>query len=373
MSNARRLVLELLERIDETGAYANIVVPTTLNAATLERRERAMVTDLVYGITRRRRTLDALCDPHVAVPPDGPTRRLLRLGAFQLLEQRMPRHAAVTTAVDCAPRRTRGFVNAVLRRVADDIDAGALEQLRPAVQLSYPDWIHDRLRNELGADDGDAALHVMNQPPPVTVRDDGYVQDMSSALVVDAVPLDPGAVVVDMCSAPGGKATALAGRGAWVTALDRHQHRAGLVARNARRTGTEDRLDVVVADATQPPLRRASADVVLLDAPCSGLGALRRRPDARWRITSSDLDELVNLQGRLRVAAAELVAPGGYLVYSVCTVTAAESIDHPVPDGFAVDDRPLASPWRRWGPGWRIFPQDIDSDGMTVVRYRRHR
>ena len=90
-------------------------------------------------------------------------------------------------------------------------------------------------------------------------------------------------------------------------------------------------------------------------------------------MTSSDLDELVSLQGRLRVAAAELVAPGGYLIYSVCTVTAAESIDHPVPAGFAVDDTPLAGPWRRWGPGWRIYPQDIDSDGMTVVRYRRQR
>lgn len=373
MTAPRRLVVELLRRIDEDGAYANLVVPAALTESALDRRDRAMVTDLVYGVTRRRRTLDALCDPHISVPPDGDVRRMLRVGAFQLLDGRIPRHAAVSSTVDLAPRRARGFVNAVLRRVADAIDDDALSAMRPAVVLSYPDWIHDRLVDELGADDAHAAMEAMNRPAPVTVRDDGYVQDRASTLVADAVPVSPDGIVVDMCAAPGGKATAMASRGAHVIAFDVHRHRAGLIAKNAHRTGTSATVHAVVADGAAPPLRPGCASAVLLDAPCSGLGALRRRPDARWRMTPNELDDLVSVQARLRDAAAELLAPDGCLVYSVCTVTAAESIAHQVPPGCEPDPEPLPAPWEPWGSGWRLLPQHIDSDGMVVVRYRRPR
>ena len=111
---------------------------------------------------------------------------------------------------------------------------------------------------------------------------------------------------------------------------------------------------------------------MLLDAPCSGLGALRRRADARWRIQPDDVRELALLQRQLLAAAADLVRIGGRLVYSVCTITSAESIDHPTPDGFVVDDRPPeAGTWRAFGQGWRVLPQDADTDGMVMVRYRR--
>ena len=111
---------------------------------------------------------------------------------------------------------------------------------------------------------------------------------------------------------------------------------------------------------------------MLLDAPCSGLGALRRRADARWRIQPSDVVELSTLQAGLLASAAELVRPGGRLIYSVCTITAAESIDHPTPAGFEVDARPPeVGTWRPFGQGWRVLPQDADTDGMVMIRYRR--
>jgi 16S rRNA (cytosine967-C5)-methyltransferase len=128
----------------------------------------------------------------------------------------------------------------------------------------------------------------------------------------------------------------------------------------------------VVADATAPPFGPAAFDAVLIDAPCSGLGALRRRADARWRIRPTDIDDLAALQVRMLSASAELVRPGGRLVYSVCTLLAAESIDHPIPSGFEVDAQPPpVGEWRRFQHGWRVLPQDADTDGMIMIRYRR--
>ena len=176
--------------------------------------------------------------------------------------------------------------------------------------------------------------------------------------------------VLDVCAAPGGKATAIANDGALVIAADMRHRRVQLVRENAIKLDLE--LPVVTADGTAPPFRPASFDAVLLDAPCSGLGALRRRPDARWRIEASDITELAVLQRGLLAAAATLVKPGGRLIYSVCTVTAEESIDHPTPAGFEVDpSEPAVGTWRRFGHGWRVLPHDADTDGMVLIRYRR--
>ncbi len=127
---------------------------------------------------------------------------------------------------------------------------------------------------------------------------------------------------------------------------------------------------MVTADGTAPPFRPEQFDRVLLDAPCSGLGVLRRRPDARWRLQPSDVDDLARLQQRLIEASAPLLRPGGVLVYSVCTLTAVESIDHRFPDGW-VPLAPPDDPWRPYGAGARLLPHDADTDGMVLVRYRR--
>ncbi len=368
MNSARVVALRCLERIDHEGGYANLVVPAQLATSRLDSRDRAFVTDLVYGTTRMRAACDALVERFVLTEPEPEVRTVLRLGAYQIVFGGVAAHAAVGETVSLAPKRARGFVNAVLRKVA------TTPMVWPdrATELSYPRWIHERLTAELGAE-ADAAMVRMNQPAPVTQRDDGYTQDRASQWVAAAVGAQPGEAVLDVAAAPGGKATAMAARrnaaGAWVVAADVSPARAGLVQGNARRLDAS--VAVVVADGTRAPFRPASFDRVLLDAPCSGLGALRRRPDARWRITADALDELVVLQQRLIDAAAPLVKPGGLFVYSVCTVTAAESIEHRVPAGFSVVDDPPAGVWRPYGPGWRVLPHDDDTDGMVLVRYRR--
>lgn len=369
-ADARGVALAVLRRIDEQGAYANLVLHAELERSGLAPIDRRFVTELVYGTTRMRRACDALVDRFVTVPPDPATRTLLRLGAYQLAFAGVAAHAAVGETVSLAPKRTRGFVNAVLRRVARTPMVWPGDWAR----LSYPDWMADRLVAELGRDDAVAAMERMNAAPPVTTRADGYVQDESSQWVAAAVEVSAGERVLDACAAPGGKATAMAAAGACVTAADLRRSRAGLVAANAQRLAlAPDRLAVVVADAAVPPFPPHTFDAVLVDAPCSGLGALRRRPDARWRLRPGDVDDLVGLQGRILTAAADLVRPGGRLVYSVCTLTAAESIEHPVPDGFVVDSAlPPAGTWRPFGHGWRVLPQDADTDGMVLVRYRRH-
>jgi 16S rRNA (cytosine967-C5)-methyltransferase len=128
----------------------------------------------------------------------------------------------------------------------------------------------------------------------------------------------------------------------------------------------------LVADGTSAPFSPGSFQHVLVDAPCSGLGTLRRRPDARWRMLPAAIDELVVLQQRIIDATAPLVAPGGTLVYSVCTLLGAESTAHSMPDGFTpIADQP-AGEWRSFGAGWRVLPHDAGTDGMILLRYRRN-
>lgn len=366
---ARSVALRCLERIDHDGAYANLVVSSALDDCGLDRRDRAFVTELVHGTTRMRRACDAVVDRFVLNEPEPAIRTLLRLGAQQLTFTDVAPHAAVAETVELAPKRARGFVNAVLRNVT------RTPMIWPdlATELSYPDWLFQRLQLELG-DDALDAMRRMNEPPPVSVRDDGYTQDRSSQWVAAAVGARAGELVLDVCAAPGGKATAMAARphhdGAHVVAAELSAARAGLVAANVRTLQVD--VTSVVADGIAPPFACAAFDRVLLDAPCSGLGALRRRPDARWRMTPQSIDELTALQGRLLAASAQLVKPGGALVYSVCTLTAAESIDHPTPDGFEVDSStPPVGTWRPFAQGWRVLPQDDDTDGMVLIRYRR--
>jgi 16S rRNA (cytosine967-C5)-methyltransferase len=303
-------------------------------------------------------------DRHVLRPTDDEVRRVLRLGAFELAYLRTPPHAAVSQAVSLAPERARGFTNAVLRKVAADVAAG-ITWPDVATELSYPDWIVDELTEALGRDQALAAMRQMDQPAEATERDDGYTQDLASQWVVEQIGALPGERILDLCSAPGGKATLLAASGAVVTAADVSLRRLGLVAGNAERTGAYI-AGLVAADGVAPPFRLGSFDRVLVDAPCSGLGVLRRRPDARWRVQPSDVEDLAQLQRKLLAAAVELVRPGGVLVYSVCTLTMAETLDVDLPDLKAL--RAPAHPWEPWGRGARLLPQTAGTDGMYLLR-----
>ncbi len=363
----RALALVALERVDG-GAYANLVVPALLAKSPLPRADRNLVTELVYGTTRMRRACDWLVDRFLVKPPDPAARAALRLGAYQLEFMRVPAHAAVGETVEAAPARARPLVNAVLRRVATAGHPSATDWPSDAVRLSYPDWIVEALVTDLGRDRAMAALVAMNCPGAVTVREDGYVQDRASQWVVDALGAGPDDLVLDVCAAPGGKATALAPHARFVAAMDLRPARAARIAENGQRLALGN-MAPVVGDAGRPPFRRGRAARVLVDAPCSGLGVLHRRPDARWRVGPTDVASLAGQQRRMLDAAAGLLAPGGLLAYSVCTLTSAETVEvdrwlagaHPElrPVG------PLAPPWEPLGRGARVMPGP--TDGMFIV------
>jgi 16S rRNA (cytosine967-C5)-methyltransferase len=362
---ARTLALDALVRIEDQDAYANLLLPKMLSGSRLAGRDRAFATELVYGTVRMRRACDWLVDRFVDRPLDVNTRNLLRMGAYQLQYLGTPAYAVVSTAVELGGRARR-LVEAVLRRVADSEPDWPDE----ATRLSYPDWLVDRLRADVGAERAVLALEAMNRPPAVHERPDGYVQDLASQWTSAYVGAQREERVADVCAAPGGKATAMAETGAFVAAGDRRPGRADLVQGNARRVGATG-VAVFVGDGRQPPLRPGSLDRVLVDAPCSGLGVLRRRPDARWRMQPAAVDELVVLQRDLLDAAAELVRPGGRLVYSVCTMTRAETVDvdewlHTArPD--LVPTEPPGPPWEALGRGALLLPQAADTDGMYVL------
>jgi 16S rRNA (cytosine967-C5)-methyltransferase len=366
---ARRVAIETLVRIERDHAYVNLALGSALERSGLDRRDRGLVTDLVSGATRMRRACDHLVDRFLSSRPPEAARAALRIGAYQLVFGRAPAHAAVGPTVGATPNRYRALVNAVLRRVA----RSEVTWPDDATRLSYPDWIVDRLCEDLGIDDALGALEQMNEAPEVTTRDDGYVQDLASQWVAAAVGARARDVVADLCAAPGGKATALAEAGARVVALDRREGRVRLVATNAARLGLTDRMLQVAGDGTAPPLRPASIDHVLVDAPCSGLGVLRRRADARWRVTPDTVERLALVQRALVEAAATLVRPGGTVTYSVCTMTAAETTAVAEGSTRELGLTPLdppGEPWREWGSGALLLPQSAGTDGMALFRWQ---
>jgi 16S rRNA (cytosine967-C5)-methyltransferase len=414
----------------EDGAYSNVVLPAMLRDSALDTRDRGFATDLVYGTLRQQRALDYLLGLSADRPLedlDTPTRVALRLGAYQLTRN-VPAHAAVGETVAIAPRRSRGYVNAVLRALAgvgpnwpwpggDDVAA-------LGVRLSYPDWIVEALVAQYGLADARASLEVANEPPPVALRvareratvqgvadelraagvevtrgalADGALlargigdparvpavaegratpQDEASQAVVDELDPQPGDTVVDGAAAPGGKATAIAERVSAqgrVVACDVHSGRIRLVGSARDRLGL-DGVFPVVADGRALPVRPACADRALVDAPCSGLGVLRRRAELRWRVRPGDLPRLVELQRDLLRSAAEAVRRGGVLVYSVCTLTGDETsgvdawAERELPQ--LVADPPAGAPWRLRGRGAVLLPHDAGTDGMYVLRLR---
>ena len=386
LETARGLAIKALVEVDRSGA-ANTVVPELLRHSRLPTRDRGFTTELVYGTVRMRRACDWLIDRRVHRPVDPPVRAALRLGAYQMAFLDTPPHAAVSATVAEVVGPARGFVNAVLRRIAMDVERG-VRWPDEGTRLSYPDWLIDRLRTDLGAEAALGALEQMNQPAAATRRPDGYVQDEASQEVAAALGVQPGDRVADLCAAPGGKATYMAygpvgpmpsdqpneSRPSLVVALDVDPPRAAMIASNAGRLALTN-LATIAADGCAPPFVSGTFDRVMIDAPCSGLGVLRRRPDARWRIRPDGIPRLAALQRRLLHAGMQLVRPGGLLLYSVCTMTLAETagVDRWLAGAFP-DARPvmpaLPPHWDRVGRGVRVLPQSAGTDGMFLLMLR---
>ncbi|MEM7322283.1 MAG: transcription antitermination factor NusB [Actinomycetota bacterium] len=363
---SRRLAIAAMMRIESGGAYANLLLPDLLAKSTLRAEDRRFVTQLVYGTTRMKRACDHLVDRFLLTEADDQVRAALRIGAFQLAFLGTPPHAAVDATVSAVTGGGRKVVNAVLRRVAE----APVTYPSEGARLSYPDWIVSELEAALGRDDALAALEAMNLPAKTTTRDDGYVQDAASQLVVATVDAGPGDVVVDLCAAPGGKATGLAASGATVIAGDRKRSRVSLVVANVERLGSE--VVPLVADGRFPPIAPRTADRVLVDAPCSGFGSLRRRPDARWRIEPEAPQRLAELQVELVTAGLSLLKPGGILTYSVCTFGAIEGrqvVDRVLADHADVELLPVPDgAWQDRDAIGMLLPSADGSDGMMIAR-----
>ena len=376
---ARGVAISALVAAEE-GERANLVLPRMLSVSGLDERDRGFATELAYGALRMCRACDWLVGQFAKGELEPTVRAAARAGAYQLAFMRVPAYAAVSATVAECPSRARPLLNAVLRRIADLVAGGPIRWPGPGTKLSYPDWVLARLGEDLGAERALAALQQMNQAASPSTRPDGYIQDAGSQAVGEYVAGllagRPGPVL-DLCAAPGGKTTFLAHGSPFVVGADVSPARVALVAGNAARLQLAN-VAVVVADGSQPPFREKSFAGVLVDAPCSGLGVLRRRPDARWRARPEDIGRLASLQGRLLSAAAPLVAPGGVLIYSVCTLTRRETldIDKWTAGGLAGEWEaapPPGPPWEPLGRGALLLPQAAGTDGMYVLAIYRRR
>jgi len=355
---ARRAAYQVVLRVFEDDAYADRVLRTA--AAGLDSRDHALAQRLAFGTVQRVRTLDHAIETLGRRPVrklDPPVRAALRLGAYQLgFAEGIPRHAAVNETVELVRwarlERAVSFTNAVMRRLADGIRPllASLPETtsgQAALRHSYPDWIAELWWDELGPEAAVDLMRAQNEPPETVVRlvrgePPGEPTDIPGAYRVDRVDTEAlaegrvwpqsrgsqlaglavgsrdGERTLDLCAAPGGKATQLAGD---VVAVELHEGRARELEENVRRLGAGN-VTVVQADGLRLPPELTGFDRALVDAPCSGLGVLAGRPDLRWRARP-----LPDLQLDLLRAAAERVRPGGAILYSVCTMARAENED----------------------------------------------
>jgi 16S rRNA (cytosine967-C5)-methyltransferase len=374
--NAREVAFDVVRRVTDEGAYSNLTLRRTLERARLGERDAAFASELAYGTLRRLVTIDHALAPLLERPLDTapkPARAALRLGAYQLMYLRVPPHAAVSESVALVDPRQRGFVNAVLRRLASRAIApvGGSTDHAIALRTGLAAWAVRELQRLLG-DEAEEAAAALAERGPTTLRvntcrasiqevrsvladagvhaesgtihpdslvlDTGApsrlpgfaegsftVQDQASSFVVRALDPRPGERILDVCSAPGGKTGHLAclvGEEGEVVAADASPTRLGLVRETLARLGVRARL--LVQDGRRPALR-AGFDAVLVDAPCSGIGSARRRPELLWRTRRDELSGLARLQVGIATAAAGLLGPGGRLVYSACTFPRAET------------------------------------------------
>jgi 16S rRNA (cytosine967-C5)-methyltransferase len=322
--NERRRALELLRRIERESAYASLLLTN----------DSGFVRTLVLGVLRWRSRLDFVIDTFAKGAIEPEIRDILRLGALQLLFMRVAPHAAVGETVALVPLRARGFVNAILRKISKS----APEPPDVATRTAHPQWLIDRWTHFYGADRA-AKIANANQelsypdamtdsPPPDATRSelvpgmwkltgssadvDGFALDEGSAVIAD-IAAAAGHDVLDLAAAPGGKSLVMRARGARVVSNDVSLSRLRpLIGRSS----------IVVSDGRQPPFAR-QFQVVLLDAPCSATGTIRKNPEIKWRLREDDLASFASLQKQLLASALDLAAET--VVYSTCSLEPEEN------------------------------------------------
>jgi 16S rRNA (cytosine967-C5)-methyltransferase len=436
---SRRCAYAVVRRVFEQGAYADRAFRAEAGRAALEPRDRAFAMRLAYGTVQMKATLDRVLESIARRPLDkidAPVLAALRLGVYELLFMDTPDRAAVTESVELVKATTppaHAFVNAVLRRAAREAPAlvETLDDSTPeaaAIMHSHPVWIADRWFAELGPDEARALMRRDNEPAESAVRANrlrtdapsvagmlaaegieartdvltpeavvlggaydvhesalfaqGLVMPQSRASMLVARAVDPraGERVLELCAAPGAKTTHLAalmkGEGE-VVAVEADARRAEAVHENAERLGAGN-VRVVVGDASEAAFGQGY-DRVLVDPPCSDLGTLQSRPDARWRKTAEQVEELRTLQRRILDAAASAVRPQGLLVYSTCTISAAEN-QQQVQDFLAANSNFRVCDLTEWQPrlaatpaaGFlQTLPHRDETDGFFIAALER--
>ncbi|PSB40751.1 16S rRNA (cytosine(967)-C(5))-methyltransferase [Chamaesiphon polymorphus CCALA 037] len=458
--NPRQLVLFALKDL-ETGSYTDMVIDRLLTKFELSAIDRNLFTELVNGIVRRKRTLDAIIDrlakqPAHRQPPD--LRQLLRLGLYQLRYlDRIPDSAAVNTTVDLAKANgligLAGVVNGILRQYIRlqaersevlDLPTNPIERL--GILHSFPDWLVAQWLTELGELETEQLCQAFNRPPSIDLRINSFpidtdllaygsksdriqaqrtklielfqatnieavpipdvpqglrfvgnvgaidrlpgyregwwtIQDSSAQLVTHLLDPQPNEVIIDACAAPGGKTTHIAelmGNTGKVLALDKTASRLKKLQQNLDRLQLSN-IQVLTGDSCGFSELTNTADRVLLDAPCSGLGTLHRRADARWQKTPAQIHELAQLQAQLLANTATWVKPGGVLVYATCTVCSIENEDVILPflkthPDWQIELPPADSPLASFvsDPGWiKVWLHRQQMDGFFMVKLRR--
>lgn len=436
VSPARLAAFEILLRVED-GAYASVLLAS--REEELKPQDRALCHELVMGVLRRQLWLDRLIEYYAnrkVAELDVAVRVVLRLGLYQLrFLSRVPASAAVNESVNLVHfarlRSAGGLVNAVLRRATREPDVDPAELIadpieQVAVSTSHPAWLIERWTKAFGAEEAEAFARANNEPAPVAFRvvsnrvqeadvcerlrqagaelvpskvakgawritgagsllaelvSDGqvYIQDEASQLVAEVLDARPGQRVLDLCAAPGSKTTQiadLARDSATIVAADVHEHRLRTVVSTAKSHGLRS-IHPVALDGLQPlPFRECSFVRVLLDAPCSGTGTLRRNPEIRGRISPADIEDLSGRQKRLLFNAARAVKPEGRLVYSTCSVELDENEDVVKTflennETFELSELPLDSTLVTSLGAARTWPHRQGTDGFFICAFER--
>jgi 16S rRNA (cytosine967-C5)-methyltransferase len=391
---ARRVAFEVVRRVFEDDAYADRAFAAASGG--LDERDRALAQRIAYGAVQRVRTIDHGIDELGRRPVrklDPAVRAALRIAGYELAWSSAPAHAVADDAVELVRasglERAVGFTNAVSRRLAEGFPALVASLPEGPLKQSYPDWIFETWVRDWGEDEAFALMRSQNEPGELVVRSAepvGEPTDVPGAYRVDRIDADAlaagriwpqsrgsqlaglvvgsqdGERVLDACAAPGGKTAMLRGE---VTAVEVHPGRARELEENLSRLHVTN-VRVVNADVRE--LRESGFDRALVDAPCSGLGVLARRPDLRWRARP-----LPELQVELLRAAAERTRPGGIVVYAVCTLNADEN--EAVVDAVGLEVEALAEEWPQFGHPKRpefllTTPHRHGTSGFFVARLR---
>ena len=439
IDRVRELAMQVLQRVHVEDAYANVALAEVLREVQLPERDRRFLTELVYGVTKAGASLDYMIGCYVAdIRKAQPAiRELLRLGLYQIFcMDRVPPSAACNTAVELAKKHGRrgadSFVNGVLRAALREPERAAFPEGRDAHALSlrtwHPKWMVERWMRTYGYERTEELCRCNNTSAPLSVRvntlrtnrdalmeqltaagaqvrasawvPDGIVlaahgaldelaplregraqvQDESSMLVAHVLAPEPGMTVIDACAAPGRKTTHIAQRmenRGRILAFDIYEEKIRRIERNAKRLGISI-IEAAMRDAREIGAAYAEeADRVLVDAPCSGLGVLRRKPDARWKKSVRDAKPLPSLQRDILASAARAVKHGGILVYSTCTMEECENAavvrafleTHA---DFALEETGAFLPMRKTAERMvQIMPETDGPDGFFIARMRR--